>query len=223
MPLNPLYIDIARRILKDIERRVQGTKDKPVSDNFQVLGVHICGGDNPGHPVVKCNSTRSYPQLIAQEFKFNGASMWGVACGLDDANNKVLLTWQRFLDHLNDCDDEIHFCIDDFDALYFATNDESFGPTMMPSILKKTANSTKIFYLRDFDFVDTALRDHFLGGERNGTNGGKLHPLHQFLVEEAVLMLTTAFQPSIPSSIADIVFHFRLGHGKAIDFNLYME
>jgi hypothetical protein len=123
------------------------------------------------------------------------------------------------------CDGEIPICIDDYDSIYIATNDERYRKSSLAAMMEKIFNSTtmttKIFYLHDFDFVDDELKRHFIMPYKNNdkpsytqaskkkTKPIRLHPLHYFLLEEAILTSSRTFQASVPSSVSGVVYHYR--------------
>jgi hypothetical protein len=164
-------------------------------------------GDNPGHPSIDCYETKKYPFLTASRIPLGKArSKPAVHCSsTKDASNGIL-SWENFFFHLNSCDGGIPMCIQEYDAVFFATN----GPYSYPNRLAFYAllNKTKIFYLDDFPFVKKELKRAGLG-VIDSKPDGYVHPVALFLVEMSILMHTAYFQSSVPSSISDIIYHYR--------------
>jgi hypothetical protein len=242
LPLNKKYIQIADKIVAEMGHRQHfgryyhnnTTKTTTITDKPNVLGVHIRGGDNPGHPIVDCTKTMSYRNLAVKKY-LNGGRKWGVFCSKSENpidGGDDILNWEQFLRHLSACDGEIPICIDDYDAVYIATNDDRFKTTKK---IRTFLNSTKLFFLHDFAFVDSDLKRHFVTDKKNRAVGvmqtqqreiarrtkSAVHALHYFLLEEAILMRVSNFQASVPSSVSDIVYHYRQEMGQPNDVEMY--
>mmetsp|Transcript_53963 Transcript_53963/g.131035 ORF Transcript_53963/g.131035 Transcript_53963/m.131035 type:complete len:569 (+) Transcript_53963:293-1999(+) len=232
----------------------------PSTTTINVLAIHIRGGDSCGYPVMECTKTPSYPYLAVSK-NINKGTRWGAFCSRTSLENnnttertqehveeeKDRLTWERFLLHFITCDGQLpYLCIDDYDAVYIATNDDRYKSSsairkMLNTTTTTTVNATatqltKICFLQDFDFVEEELKRSFIfpkiddtgGIDNNEKKDGvkskrrsrlRLHPLHYFLLEEAILSRARKFQSSVPSSC--MVYHYRQETGYQYDVDMY--
>jgi hypothetical protein len=159
-------------------------QSKHKAGNFRTLGMHVRRGDLKGYPAFVCSET-GYPQLSS--FKEDG--WWLAACTTEHGGlNK--LSWDRVFAQLQNGDNPgVPLYSRDFDAIFVATND-------IPYV--RQWQVPNLFTIHDFSFVrETFCRT-------------KCHEIKEFIVEEMVLVLSSFFQPSAPSSITDMILHLRL-------------
>ena len=186
LPFHPTYRRLAQRVIDTIRDKVKHNNN----GDIRLLGMHVRRGDCKGYPVFVCSDT-GYPQL--NTFKQGG--WWLAACGTDTTNIEQQLSWDRVLTHLQNCDEPgIPLCSKDYNAIFVATNDVEYV---------RRWGIDNLFLMDDFSFV------------REAFSGTKCHAIKEFVVEEMVMVLSTTFLPSAPSSITDMILHLRLNeHGR---------
>lgn len=186
LTLAPIYRKLAQRVILEIGRKVG--KD----ENIALLGLHIRRRDQRGYPLVNCSATAyPYTSYLADDDAFY--SLCSKTSSLPTKPEDEL-SWHNYLRHLNNCDGQR--CIQDYDAVFVATDSVDYV---------RNANISNLFTLKDFlPSIRRDLCDAFKCSRIKDL------VLQQFLVEESVLILSTAFQPSLPSSVTDMVLHQRL-------------
>jgi hypothetical protein len=210
LPLSPLYRTLAEKVISLIR---SNSKRSSNSELFRLLSFHIRRGDQKSYPLVDCSLTQLYPHVA---YAADDDAYYSMCSSSKDspASPSDELSWRQVTQHFVQCDRVIPLCIHDFDAVFVATNDVDYV---------KNLSIPNLFTMRDFTFVRPELCNETSVSTQTGecswdhNHVMERFKIMEFLVEETILTLSNVYLPSLPSSVTDMVLHWRLYERKDSD------
>mmetsp|Transcript_31971 Transcript_31971/g.52782 ORF Transcript_31971/g.52782 Transcript_31971/m.52782 type:complete len:437 (-) Transcript_31971:466-1776(-) len=193
----------------EIVQRMKEQVARKDDSSFRFLSLQIRLGDRQTHPLFNCSNLSRYPDIF---YKSMGSGRKTVSCASikrDESNATEELSWPRFLQEISDSDSSFPFHMQDFDAIFVATN--------QPHLIRSVWDPPNLFMIDDFPSICHSLllkstassmlhSSSIDPATKDNTPSGAVEIL---AVEQLILARSDVYVPSFPTSITELVLRLR--------------